>query len=84
MPYFMHEGSEAQRGEVACLGPHSEPVTMATCYLFVPCPAENGFRASPSPLPLRTSGGTSSSCEIPPSSAPALDHWFDTHRLIAV
>ena len=75
---------EVQRGEVACLGPHSELVTMATCYLFVPCPAENGFRASPSPLPLRTSGETSSSWEFTPSLAPALDHWLDTHRLIAV
>lgn len=74
---------EAQRGEVACLGPHSELVTMATCYLFVPCPAENGFRASPSPLPLRAPGGTSSSWEFPPAT-PALDHWLDTHRLIAL
>lgn len=28
---------EAQRGELACLRPHSELVTMATGYLFVLC-----------------------------------------------
>lgn len=65
---------EAQRGELACLRPHSELVTMATGYLFVLCSlgaSGNGLRVSSLP---RTSGATSCGGEV--VKLFTLEQWF--------